>query len=288
MVGRTGVPRLVGWLFRLEWACPTPAGLPECAVTGEGACTVYRGLRAHTCSTPSRPWWVAIHVHRGRLSLARVGRTPAPTITYTITRTRAIHPDTKPRLVNGRARTRNRETEAACRRFAAPRASFRQILGYVHTGRALPSLPPSLHQLSIRPPTPSRPTPSDPDRLKWFVFDLTTTAAAVHGGTLFPPRTLPSFSVSRRMCGGVAPLPARYVCIYIFVCRSSWHARSVYDAITSKIFRRVFGRLWLFGGWNGRTEETGGDATVRGSGVAVLPPPPPLLTRRTDIVYPTI
>lgn len=217
MVGRTGVPRLVGWLFRLEWACPTPAGLPECAVTGEGACTVYRGLRAHTCSTPSRPWWVAIHVHRGRLSLARVGRTPAPTITYTITRTRAIHPDTKPRLVNGRARTRNRETEAACRRFAAPRASFRQILGYVHTGRALPSLPPSLHQLSIRPPTPSRPTPSDPDRLKWFVFDLTTTAAAVHGGTLFPPRTLPSFSVSRRMCGGVAPLPARYVCIYSFV-----------------------------------------------------------------------
>lgn len=216
MVGRTGVPRLVGWLFRLEWACPTPAGLPECAVTGEGACTVYRGLRAHTCSTPSRPWWVAIHVHRGRLSLARVGRTPAPTITYTITRTRAIHPDTKPRLVNGRARTRNRETEAACRRFAAPRASFRQILGYVHTGRALPSLPPSLHQLSIRPPTPSRPTPSDPDRLKWFVFDLTTTAAAVHGGTLFPPRTLPSFSVSRRMCGGVAPLPARYVCIYIY------------------------------------------------------------------------
>lgn len=217
MVGRTGVPRLVGWLFRLEWACPTPAGLPESAVTGEGACTVYRGLRAHTCSTPSRPWWVAIHVHRGRLSLARVGRTPAPTITYTITRTRAIHPDTKPRLVNGRARTRNRETEAACRRFAAPRASFRQILGYVHTGRALPSLPPSLHQLSIRPPTPSRPTPSDPDRLKWFVFDLTTTAAAVHGGTLFPPRTLPSFSVSRRMCGGVAPLPARYVCIYSFV-----------------------------------------------------------------------
>lgn len=216
MVGRTGVPRLVGWLFRLEWACPTPAGLPESAVTGEGACTVYRGLRAHTCSTPSRPWWVAIHVHRGRLSLARVGRTPAPTITYTITRTRAIHPDTKPRLVNGRARTRNRETEAACRRFAAPRASFRQILGYVHTGRALPSLPPSLHQLSIRPPTPSRPTPSDPDRLKWFVFDLTTTAAAVHGGTLFPPRTLPSFSVSRRMCGGVAPLPARYVCIYIY------------------------------------------------------------------------
>lgn len=216
MVGRTGVPRLVGWLFRLEWACPTPAGLPECAVTGEGACTVYRGLRAHTCSTPSRPWWVAIHVHRGRLSLARVGRTPAPTITYTITRTRAIHPDTKPRLVNGRARTRNRETEAACRRFAAPRASFRQILGYVHTGRALPSLPPSLHQLSIRPPTPSRPTPSDPDRLKWFVFDLTTTAAAVHGGTLFPPHTLPSFSVSRRMCGGVAPLPARYVCIYIY------------------------------------------------------------------------
>lgn len=177
---------------------------------------MYRGLRAHTCSTPSRPWWVAIHVHRGRLSLARVGRTPAPTITYTITRTRAIHPDTKPRLVNGRARTRNRETEAACRRFAAPRASFRQILGYVHTGRALPSLPPSLHQLSIRPPTPSRPTPSDPDRLKWFVFDLTTTAAAVHGGTLFPPRTLPSFSVSRRMCGGVAPLPARYVCIYIY------------------------------------------------------------------------
>lgn len=217
MVGRTGVPRLVGWLFRLEWACPTPAGLPESAVTGEGACTVYRGLRAHTCSTPSRPWWVAIHVHCGRLSLARVGRTPAPTITYTITRTRAIHPDTKPRLVNGRARTRNRETEAACRRFAAPRASFRQILGYVHTGRALPSLPPSLHQLSIRPPTPSRPTPSDPDRLKWFVFDLTTTAAAVHGGTLFPPRTLPSFSVSRRMCGGVAPLPARYVCIYSFV-----------------------------------------------------------------------
>lgn len=217
MVGRTGVPRLVGWLFRLEWACPTPAGLPECAVTGEGACTVYRGLRAHTCSTPSRPWWVAIHVHRGRLSLARVGRTPAPTITYTITRTRAIHPDTKPRLVNGRARTRNRETEAACRRFAAPRASFRQILGYVHTGRALPSLPPSLHQLSIRPPTPSRPTLSDPDRLKWFVFDLTTTAAAVQGGTLFPPRTLPSFSVSRRMCGGVAPLPARYVCIYSFV-----------------------------------------------------------------------
>lgn len=203
MVGRTGVPRLVGWLFRLEWACPTPAGLPECAVTGEGACTVYRGLRAHTCSTPSRPWWVAIHVHHGRLSLARVGRTPAPTITYTITRTRAIHPDTKPRLVNGRARTRNRETEAACRRFAAPRASFRQILGYVHTGRALPSLPPSLHQLSIRPPTPSRPTPSDPDRLKWFVFDLTTTAAAVHGGTLFPPRTLPSFSVSRRSCTSI-------------------------------------------------------------------------------------
>lgn len=50
------------------------------------------------------------------------------------------------------------------------------------------------------------------DRLKWFVFDLTTTAAAtaaaaaaaaadaVDGGTLFPPRTLPSFNVSRRMC----------------------------------------------------------------------------------------
>lgn len=236
MVGRTGVPRLVGWLFRLEWACPTPAGLPESAVTGEGACTVYRGLRAHTCSTPSRPWWVAIHVHRGRLSLARVGRTPAPTITYTITRTRAIHPDTKPRLVNGRARTRNRETEAACRRFAAPRASFRQILGYVHTGRALPSLPPSLHQLSIRPPTPSRPTPSDPDRLKWFVFDLTTTAAAVHGGTLFPPRTLPSFSVSRRMCGGVAPLPARYVCIYSFVDHLGTLARS-----TMQLRPRSFG-----------------------------------------------
>lgn len=159
----------------------------------------------------------------------------------------------------------------------------------VCTHRESPTFPPSLPTPAFYPPShSSRPTPSDPDRLKWFVFDLTTTAAAVHGGTLFPPRTLPSFSVSRRMCGGVAPLPARYVCIYIFVCRSSWHARSVYDAITSKIFRRVFGRLWLFGGWNGRTEETGGDATVRGSGVAVLPPPPPLLTRRTDIVYPTI
>lgn len=71
-----------------------------------------------------------------------------------------------------------------------------------------PTFPPSLRQLSIRPPTPSHPTPSDPDRLKWFVFDLTTTAATaaatVDGGTLFPPRTLPSFNVSRRMCGGVA------------------------------------------------------------------------------------
>lgn len=248
---------------------------------------MYRGLRAHTCSTPSRPWWVAIHVHRGRLSLARVGRTPAPTITYTITRTRAIHPDTKPRLVNGRARTRNRETEAACRRFAAPRASFRQILGYVHTGRALPSLPPSLHQLSIRPPTPSRPTPSDPDRLKWFVFDLTTTAAAVHGGTLFPPRTLPSFSVSRRMCGGVAPLPARYVCIYIYIRLSIILARSLgvrcnYVQDLSACLRAALA-FWRMERSNG-----GNDATVRGSGVAVLPPPPPLLTRRTDIVYPTI
>lgn len=154
VVGRTSVPRLVGWLFRLEWACPTPAGLPECAVTGEGACTVYGGLRAHTCSTPG-PSVVGCDPCPPRaalsLSLARVGWTPAPTITYTtITRTRAIHPDTKPRIVNGRARTRNRETEAACRRFAAPRASFRQILGYVHTGRALP-LPPYTSFLSALP-----------------------------------------------------------------------------------------------------------------------------------------
>lgn len=91
----------------------------------------------------------------------------------------------------------------------------------VCTHRESPTSP-SLHQLSIRPPTPyPHPTPSDPDRLKWFVFDLTTTAATaatatVDGGTLFPPRTLPSFNVSRRMCGGVA-LPARYVHIYIYL-----------------------------------------------------------------------
>lgn len=88
----------------------------------------------------------------------------------------------------------------------------------VCTHRESPTFPPSLPTPAFYPPShSSRPTPSDPDRLKWFVFDLTTTAAAVHGGTLFPPRTLPSFSVSRRMCGGVAPLPARYVCIYSFV-----------------------------------------------------------------------
>ena len=40
--------------------------------------------------------------------------------------------------------------------------------------------------------------------------------------------------------------------------------------------------------WRMERSNGGNDATVRGSGVAVLPPPPPLLTRRTDIVYPTI
>lgn len=97
--------------------------------------------------------------------------------------------------------------------------AFARYSGMAH--RESPTSP-SLHQLSIRPPTPyPHPTPSDPDRLKWFVFDLTTTAATaatatVDGGTLFPPRTLPSFNVSRRMCGGVA-LPARYVHIYIYL-----------------------------------------------------------------------
>lgn len=63
------------------------------------------------------------------------------------------------------------------------------------------------------------------DRLKWFVFDLTTTAtAAVDGGTIFPPRTLPSFNVSR---GCVEELHARPVFVIVKpcrVCRRSWCA----------------------------------------------------------------
>lgn len=107
----------------------------------------------------------------------------------------------------------------------------------VCTHRESPTFPPSLPTPAFYPPShSSRPTPSDPDRLKWFVFDLTTTAAAVHGGTLFPPRTLPSFSVSRRMCGGVAPLPARYVCIYSFVDHLGTLARS-----TMQLRPRSFG-----------------------------------------------
>lgn len=157
----------------------------------------------------------------------------------------------------------------------------------VCTHRESPTFPPSLPTPAFYPPShSSRPTPSDPDRLKWFVFDLTTTAAAVHGGTLFPPRTLPSFSVSRRMCGGVAPLPARYVCIYIYIRLSIILARSLgvrcnYVQDLSACLRAALA-FWRMERSNG-----GNDATVRGSGVAVLPPPP-LLTRRTDIVYPTI
>lgn len=109
-----------------------------------------------------------------------------------------MHPDNVQRL-NGRARTRN---GAACRRFAAPRASFRQILGYVHTESTFSSLRCSI-QPTLTPPC--YPAPRS-DRLKWFVFDLTTTAVAAaaaaavafaDGGTLFPPRAFPSFNVSR-------------------------------------------------------------------------------------------
>lgn len=223
VVGRTSVPRLVGWLFRLEWACPTPAGLPECAVTGEGACTVYGGLRAHTCSTPgpsvvgcdpcppraalslSRPCWLDArandHLHDDHEDARDPPRHEAADSEWTGTNTKSGN--------RGRVQT-----------FRGPTSELSPDTR-VCTHRESPTSP-SLHQLSIRPPTPyPHPTPSDPDRLKWFVFDLTTTAATaatatVDGGTLFPPRTLPSFNVSRRMCGGVA-LPARYVHIYIFV-----------------------------------------------------------------------
>lgn len=83
------------------------------------------------------------------------------------------------------ARTRGR---VACRRLAV---SFRQILGLC-THFPNPSLPPSLPPCSypLLVCTSLRPfARSDRFSLKWFVFDLTTTATSSSGadeGTPFP------------------------------------------------------------------------------------------------------
>mgnify|MGYP004572881409 CR=1 FL=1 len=56
-----------GVLFRLEWACPTPAGLPEYPGIVRGACTsTFRGGCAHTRATPCS-WWLPRAILRVRV-----------------------------------------------------------------------------------------------------------------------------------------------------------------------------------------------------------------------------
>lgn len=165
--------------------------------------------------TVLRCWWGGrAHTRAGSLSVAR-----------TCTRSRRCTQTEGDRAEWTDTNTKRR---AACRRSAAPRAELSPDTR-VCTHRVYLFLPlPLTGEAHPRPPVlpsanhprrrflPSRLLPAAA-RLKWFVFDLTTTAAtdaaaaaaavaattvdAVDGGTLFPPRTLPSFNVTPpRMC----------------------------------------------------------------------------------------
>lgn len=116
------------------------------------------------------------------------------------------------------ARTRGR---VACRRLAV---SFRQILGCVHTGTTS-IIPSPSSRLRVSPPLSAG---SDRLSLKWFVFDLTTTATPSSGadeGTPFPSEStraasghhsLRSGRKEGKTCGGIACPPR----VYAFAKRS--------------------------------------------------------------------